>query len=243
MNDYICKYHPAHGFASSLFNEYLAASLLKVWGLTVPDFAFVKVKTEHIAQIDLPNHLFERLCFGSKYQGAYNEVDKFFISTPYIKKENESGLISFLKIALFDLWLSNEDRHFDNFNLLYNYRSNVFVPIDHVCCFNGNNLDKVAYPIGDNESLLSTPFLSHFFSRTLQQYRRQIRLKIVKEFKLDINRCHEKLNDILTQTPLDWQPDIDILRQRLLFLFSEPWISECLTNFNRLFEIYSVPKK
>lgn len=243
MNDYVCKYSPTFGFSSSLFNEYIAASLLKIWGLPVPDFAFVKIKTEHTNRINFPNHYFDKICFGSKFQGAFIEVDKFFIFTPYIKKEQEAGILSFLKIALFDLWLCNEDRQFENFNLLYDINSNIFVPIDHVCCFNSNSLDKKAELIGDNESLLSSPFLSRFFSRTLQQYRKQIRLDIINDFKFDVNRCHEKLDDILSQTPLDWAPDIDFLRQRLLFFFSEPWISECLNNFNRLFEIYSTPKK
>ncbi len=243
MNDYVCKYFTSFGFASSLFNEYLAASFLKIWEVPVPDFAIVKVKTEHTKRINFPIHYFDKSCFGSKFQGGFKEVDKFFITMPQVLKINETTLNSFLKIALFDLWLCNEDRHHENFNLLYDIKSNLFVPIDHVCCFNSNSLDKEAYPISDNESLLSSPFLSRFFSRPLQQNRKQIRLKITKEFKLDVNRCHEKLDDILSQTPLDWKPDIDFLRQRLLFFFSEPWISQCLNNFNRLFEIYSTQKK
>lgn len=242
MNDYVCKYHKSNGFASTLFNEYIAASFLKIWKLAVPDFAFVKVKNEHIRQIQMPYHYFDMLCYGSRYEINMPEVDKLFLLTPYVKKSNESGLISFLKIALFDIWLCNEDRHYNNFNLLYDLKNNVFVPIDHVFCFNSNNLPMQPELISDNESILNTPFVSHFFSRTLQQEKRLIRLRIVDDFKNDIHNCREALDDILFHTPLGWLPDKSFLRHQLLLYFSEQWISDCLNHFNCLFEINSVKK-
>jgi hypothetical protein len=76
---------------------------------------------------------------------------------------------SFLKIGLFDIWMSNEDRHYENFNLLYNLKEKRYVPIDHAMCFNSGNLDKAPSLIGNNESILTSPFVNRFFYRPLQQ--------------------------------------------------------------------------
>jgi hypothetical protein len=54
-NDYVCKYFTGKGFASGLFNEYLATSFLKLWNVNVPDFAFVRVQKDHLDVSALPN--------------------------------------------------------------------------------------------------------------------------------------------------------------------------------------------
>jgi hypothetical protein len=235
MNYYVCKYFNGVGFAGSLFNEYIAASFLKLWDLQVPDFAVVEVDSQHLVQTDLPKHFFNMPCFGSFYHGNFPEVDKFMIDNKYLRKNNKTALYSFLKIGIFDIWMCNEDRSFNNFNLLYNTSENVFVPIDHVCCFNGNNLDKEHYPISDNESILDSPFLSRFFSRNLQQLKSDIRLEILNDFKSCVKLCNVQLDNILNSAPLEWNTKPDYLRQRLRFLFSENWIKQCENQFNRIF--------
>ncbi|NVN95226.1 MAG: hypothetical protein HXX18_08085 [Bacteroidetes bacterium] len=238
LNYYVCKYHKDAGFPFHLFNEYIAASFLQIWTLAVPEFAFVQINKTHTLQTAYPHYYFETIGFGSKYMGDFKEVDKLFIETPVIKKDNETGRNSFLRIALFDIWLSNEDRSFNNFNLLYNFKENIFVPIDHASCFNGNNLDKEPYLITHNESILSSPFLNRFFDRNLQTNSNNIRLSIIDEFKINVSRCHDELDNILSETPLSWKADTDFLRDRLFFLFSEQWTKACLDYFTELFFLH-----
>ena len=235
LNYYVCKYNKGLGFPWGLFNEYIAASFLKIYQLPVPDFAFVKIKEEHVIDIEYPYHYFNQLCFGSKYMGNFTEVDKLFLETPIIRKDNETGRNSYLKIALFDIWMCNEDRHFENFNLLYNLKENTFVPIDHVFCFNSNNLDKEPYLISENESILSNPFLNRFFDRNLQTISDNIRLGIINEFKLNVSRCYEELNNILAKTPITWEPDTGFLETRLHFLFTDEWIETCINHFTKIY--------
>ncbi len=237
LNYYICKYHTNAGFPFSLFNEYLAACFLKIWELPVPEFAFVKIKREHIFLTEYPYHYFDKICFGSKYYGEFKEVDKLFLETPLIRKENLSGRDSFLKIALFDIWLSNEDRHYENFNLLYSLKTNQFIPIDHVYCFNSINLDKEPCLICENESILSTPFLNRFFSRPLQHNLNEIRLKIIDDFTFNVKQCHENLDNILANIPLAWEPDRGFLKSRLEFYFTKPWLQSCVDFFTTLFTL------
>lgn len=235
LNYYVCKYHTGQGFPFTLFNEYIAARFLQIWQLPVPKFAFIEINHEHLKQIPYPVHFFEKPCFGSLFMGDFKEVDKIFLETPLVKKENVSGRDSFLKIALFDIWMCNEDRHYDNFNLMYNLKKNVFVPIDHVYCFNTVNLDKEPYLISENESILSTPFINRFFDRDLQTKMNEVRLKIVDELKINAKNCYDELDSILSEIPLSWQPSPDYLKSRLQFLFSEQWLKSCHDYFTRLF--------
>lgn len=235
LNYYVCKYRTGAGFPFLLFNEYIAARFLQIWNLPVPDFAFVEISREHVNQTLLPYHFFDLPAFGSRFMGDFTEVDKFFIETPIIRKNNTSGRDSFLKIALFDIWLCNEDRHYDNFNLLYNLKENLFVPIDHAFCFNSSNLDKEPYLLSDNASILSTPFLNRFFDRTLQTKPNDIRLQIVEEFKFYAGICYDEIDKILNEVPPAWNSDTEFLREQLQFFFSKQWLKGCIDKFTSLY--------
>ena len=68
--------------------------------------------------------------------------------------------IDLLKIAFFDLWFANEDRNWNNFNLLTHPVKKGFeiVPIDHGACFNTTSFSNQhpLFQIADNESLISS---------------------------------------------------------------------------------------
>ncbi len=71
----------------------------------------------------------------------------------------------------------------------------------------------------------------------MQPKSNDIRLQIIEDFKINLKYCHEKLDDILAQTPLAWNPDTDFLKTRLELLFTEQWIKQCLEYFTELFTI------
>ena len=118
MQDYVCKY-ALNGNATNLLCEYLAASFLKLWELPVPDFCFVQVNYEHVQQLGIPKHVIEKTCFGSKFSKSYVELN-LFNDEPDLKKQTGyiAHKMNLLKIALFDIWLANEDRNHNNLNLI-----------------------------------------------------------------------------------------------------------------------------
>ena len=66
----------------------------------------------------------------------------------------------FLKIALFDIWAFNEDRHQGNYNLMIDTtQNNKFIPIDHATIFNSNTIEHESYHISYYESLIASPLL------------------------------------------------------------------------------------
>ncbi len=237
INDYVCKYYTGTGSANSLFNEYLAAQFLKIWGLKVPDFQFVRIIQEHLKQLSFPFHYFDYPCFGSLYNGDLKELDRFFVDLTIPKELLDSLLKEFLKIGLFDIWLSNEDRHFENMNLMYDIDNKIFVPIDHVQIFNSDTLDREAAQLTDSDSILTSGFMTGLFSRTLQQNFRNIRLTIENEFARDIKLCHDHLEDILSQVPLEWNIDAHFIISRLELFFSDAWHDKCMTSFNTFVQL------
>lgn len=229
---YICKYFEGTGMAFSLFNELISAAFLKLWQLPVPDFAFVKIKEEHILQTGYPKHWFDKPAFGSSFRGHCKEVDMFFQESPLLPRDHPPAYHSFLKIGLFDIWISNEDRNFNNTNLLFDPEKKIFIPIDHVQIFNGNNLGEKPALITPDESILTSPLLKRLFSRNLQKNISKILTDITDDFYKYTAACHYKLNNILALLPEEWLLDPSRLRSGMAYLFTDKWKERSLETFH-----------
>ncbi len=59
-----------------------------------------------------------------------------------------------LLIALFNLWVANEDRNWNNANLLYDVNSNNLIAIDHGCILNTATFDYNLSLLTQNETIL-----------------------------------------------------------------------------------------
>jgi len=233
---YVCKYYTGgSGPANNLFNEVLAASFLRIWNLPVPDFATVTIQRQHIGNLGFPYHYFEAPCFGSRFMADFKEVDKVFMGMPKSRFKNPDTVMGFIWIALFDIWLCNEDRNHNNFNLLYDAEKNTFVPIDHVNIFNGLNIDKTSYLIAENESILSSPLFPLFFFGNLQPKQKHFRSNIEKTFKSHVKNCEKSLPQILHSLPDQWRLDLPFISERLSFFYSDEWLMKSLNHFFELF--------
>ena len=137
----------------------------------------------------------------------------------------------FLKIGLFDIWLSNEDRNFGNMNLMLDVESINFIPIDHVQVFNSNSIDKEPVQITEDESILTSPLMSKNFLRTLQQNCENLRTTSISEFSRDLNLCHENIDKIFQNVPPEWSIDPLFIQSRLNYYFSKEWQEKSLSTF------------
>jgi hypothetical protein len=144
---------------------------------------------------------------------------------------------SILSIAIFDLWIANEDRTGNNYNLLFNPIEKVFIPIDHVMAFNGNNLDKEPYPLTMEDSILNSSLVQRLFFRTLQPERDELRLRIINDFTNDVAQCHKHLSTFLQHVPEAWNISLADVNERLRFLFSNEWTGQCSDLFSRYLQI------
>ncbi len=240
MNDYVCKYNRNPGTeATKLFHEYLAGCFGRLWGLGIPEFKIVHVDPLHIIEHEyLQPAFFRTPCFGSRYNNRFSEIDAFYgVRLPSIRKQF-GHRDEFFKIALFDIWLANEDRNFNNYNLLIDIENqNRFIPIDHDAIFNTGNLKNGLELLSCNETLVSTDITSRLFSA--RELRDQKYIEGIKnEYYLCTSVCKQKLKLILSEVPKEWKIDISDYRNLLeTNLFNDRWIDRCFKHLTELIQV------
>lgn len=239
---YVCKY-VRYAPAEKLFLEYLITNFATIWQLQIPEYKFVKLKPEHIpdeiASEFLKTKQVIQPVFGALYLQYARDIDNYFATL-----NNEPSFIStiqnpfdLLKIALFDIWLSNEDRNFNNYNLLLNPKEegNYFYVIDHEKCFNSNVLKYGVYHISFNETILDTEVcemvLNHKPLSATENYVQELE----KEYYICVQQCKEMLKNIVEEVPKSWGIDIEaqfgLIMQNI---FTEEWIKstfECFKEY------------
>ncbi len=234
INYYVCKY----GKVNDLFNEYLAASFCEIWDIPVPNFCFVKVKPEHVPE-GYSKKSFEKTCYGSFYLEYAKDVNAFL--TTWGGNSYELNKIVnqdvWLKIGLFDLWLSNEDRNHNNANLLINSDESGYkvVAIDHVNIFNTSSLERGLYQLNEDDSIILTDYTKMFFKRGVKL--NELTDNLEKSFYVYTRKCLRNLKRILSKVPADW--NIDVLAKETLirqYLFNNEWEKQTIESFRFILE-------
>lgn len=203
--------------------------------------AFVKVQRDHVPIGELPNRIgydhFSVPAFGIQKHPSAEEVGLAFAQkTDYQIRQIEKD--EFLKIALFDLWLANEDRHQGNYNLMLAAPEESpaggtflrFMPIDHQMIFNSGEMDETIVLLTEDESLLQ----STAFDRL---YRSKTKLKTAAKTIVDlfpgwVQACHAHLGSILASIPKTWGIDLPFLSGYLdQCLFDPEWVEKVKAAF------------
>jgi hypothetical protein len=238
VNDYVCKY-PKSNPASDLFNEYIAVEFLRTWQLRVPDAALIDIKPEHVPTDFISNTIqpiyFRKPCFGSKYSAYAKDIDPSIgvirDDAKMIRKIRDKS--DLLKIALFDLWMANEDRNHNNYNLLLSTEPDFyFLPIDHEKCLNSNSLapNRGLVMLTEEETLINTDLAKLTF-RNSKSLKNEID-EIIVNYYLWVSECQNSLENIVNAMPEQWgiakETKIALLNSSL---FHENWIAECEETF------------
>lgn len=236
MNGYVCKYGTGIGFAKRLYCEYLSAQFLSRWQLPIPNFAFVTINPEHIpTHFNIAHTSFTQTGFGVQYNRSYNELTHLntlnnvtAFKQPLIKQ-------TFLKIALFDCWLANEDRNNNNYNLMFDiaYNNNLVV-IDHEGIFNSRIFEQPIYSLNYNDSLLSSVFAQKLFSK--KDFTNEFITDLETYFYLCLQNCEQDVNLILQNVPKNWEIDTELVVKKISEIFSESWKKETLTTFKNFIQ-------
>lgn len=230
IEDWVCKYDQS---VNSLFNEFIASRFLNLWGLSTPPMSLVTVLPEHIPNTMIGGRLqtrfFQKHCFGSKLLLHAKEVDEFFeiFKSNYYELAKINSREDFLKIGLFDLWISNEDRNHNNYNLILKPEQDgtyTFNAIDHVACFNSGGLNMPLYHLTQDETLLTTDAAKILFSKGVKLNAALDNL--AEDLYLCSNECHENLEDILADLPDSWGIDRAQVRNYIEQIFDKNWLQQ-----------------
>lgn len=238
-NSYICKYTRYSGSANKLVCELMGAIFAKSWMLNTPEFAIVKVEPEHVPYT-MSGSFFSKPILGSLQYP--NVVDITSATIPLITP-SEKLCRQLMHIALFDLWLSNEDRNANNANLMYDMVNDDIIAIDYGCCFNTATFDYPLSLLTESESILCSDLFLHLSKVTSRERILQMADVLLNiEFHSYIHDCQTGL--VVAQwddeanaelecdyIPSAWNIDRTRLANKIEELLSEEWIKRVKTSF------------
>jgi hypothetical protein len=210
------------------------ACFLGCWQFNQAPFALVQVRPEHIpVDLTIPKNRFDAPCFGlQKIQNAF-DLNKATEGILINSREKDVLKASVLKLAFFDIWTSNEDRHSNNYNLLAQFINNKYIlyPIDHEACFNSQNLERGLFSITYEDSLIYSTFFRNLFKAN--KFRNKQRIENLKQsFYLCALNCRQHINFYLQGVPQEWNVDIATKETELSrFLLNDKWYEECWHTF------------
>ena len=240
FNDYVCKY-PRGVPTFALLAEYLGYQYAKLWQLNVPDAVFIKVLKEHFIAhgSSLQPRYFQNTCFGSLYDKnsiLFDQLSSQVLSeSPYSAKKVKNWE-SLLYVSLFDIWIANEDRNFNNSNLLLNAstpnQSNIVV-IDHNACFKSCIFDSDGWKnstLTENESLIYSDIFKLYVKK--EAVSKDSINEIIEKFYFYVEECRINTKEILNAIPKDWEIDIKDIHDFLKStIFDKTWLVKCCSTY------------
>lgn len=140
LDVYFVKYNRTASEIDGLIAEIVCHFLAKRLHLETPDIAYVEIGNHPIPEnFQFSNHITQgKIAFGSKKaQNVVNELTQL----DFVFSKHEFNRIEFpehlLRIGLFDLWIGNNDRSAQNYNLfLTRGKTQKLVVFDHFEAFN-----------------------------------------------------------------------------------------------------------
>ena len=233
---YYVKYLSGKSFNKNEINclvfEMICTALLKRLHIPVPDQALVTIDANSFAPgqlvINKRNAKDGVIAWGSKEiprADLIKEIEQIRNKKDFNKLCNPEDLI---RIAIFDLWVDNADRHSGNYNLLLNMDEGMLkiVAIDHAFTFGGlkgmNIFNTTSEP-----NTYKKLIVSQYFRSAVKHFNRKQRLEIATQFISLLEELEIKnlINEVFTQIPKKW--DINpMLKKRIIdFLKSEQRIN------------------
>jgi len=234
FHSYICKYRSPS--PQMLVKEFLASHFLSIWGILTPEIALVKIFPQHLPLNKLGSRQslqdFSGFCFGSRIMANVEDMrPDFAVNSLHLDKTIHRT--DWLQIALFDIWLANEDRTSNNLNLLlqgFEAGPRRLVAIDHAAIFNTGFLIRELVPLTLEDSILYAPIVHSLFKKSLKS-REEVE-RILVHFESVIPLCKNELGNIIEAIPDDWLNNkSNFLERCTKSLFSEEWLKTVSNTF------------
>jgi hypothetical protein len=232
LDVYFVKYNRTVSEIDGLIAEIVCHFLAKRIHLETPDIAYVEIGNHPVPEnFQFRNHMRHgKIAFGSKKaQKVVNELTQL----DFIFSKHEFNRIEFpehlLRIGLFDLWIGNNDRSAQNYNLfLTRGKTQKLVVFDHFEAFN-KIADHSLKKISTEMDVYSNGFLSTNYAYEMLGWVSKGNLYDEMENffttidDIDINQL---LRSICQTYPKTWNVDEDPMDYILRFLTSEERLQE-----------------
>ena len=230
LNEYICKYMRSSATPYKLVCEIIGAVLASEWELRIPKFALIQILPEHWTPFRTIN--LSAPAFGSQVQKSVIDVTSSWNDSILISTSLQQQI---LKISLFDIWVANEDRNWNNANLMYDTKSNALIVIDHGCILNTATFDYKLSLLTENESILYSELAHAILKELSTEISTRLLSELEDNFKSIRYRKDEIIEKILEFIPANWNVSIDMVYSKMNQLFDQKWMDDCWKTFIEYF--------
>ena len=224
---YICKYMRSSAtIAYKLACEYIGAKLAAIWKINTPPVALVNILPAHWETVNV-THSLSAPAIG--FQKLENVID----ITPTFTQiaANKKTLMQLLKIALFDFWITNEDRTYNNANLLYDLENEDLVSIDYGGIFNNVSFDYSSEQLTETDSILCADLSAHLLaSVTIKDIESALPI-LQTEYLRSVNTTRKQINSISHEMPKEWALPTNKIVGKLTELVEYQWVEDTWNNF------------
>lgn len=227
LNTYVCKYMRSSSGSYKLSCELIGGLIARLIGIVTPNIAFIQIRPEDWHHAGTIN--FSAPAIGSQFLSETTDITSI---TYNILKQNETEVIDLLKIALFDLWIGNEDRNYNNANLIYDIKNQRIVAIDHGCIFNTATFDYELTLLTSNESILNSDLASYLFQGYNIEKIQKLKNEVIDAFHRSLIYYPNQIGKILSLIPDAWNISLERIQQKLLELKDEEWIKRVIDAFD-----------
>lgn len=213
--------------------EMLCTAILQELKIPVPDQSLVKISGESLdsKRLKVNKRTLKPgvIGWGSKeikYSDIVSEFACIQSRDDFNRYLNPEDLI---RIAIFDLWIDNSDRHEKNYNLLtVKHGSQIqIIPIDHAFAFGGLNgmhiFNETHLPDSHNK-LITSPYFHSFMAFISVKER----IKIAKSFLTLLTNFDiiQLADEVFKNIPPTWEIDFQLKKRIVAFLQSESRMNE-----------------
>lgn len=228
---YYVKYRSGKSLDKNEINclvfEMICTALLKRLQIPVPNQALVTINPNSFVPGQLiTNKKYVKdgvIAWGSEeipQTDLIKEIEQIYRKKEFNKLGNPEDLI---RIAIFDMWVDNADRHSGNYNLLLSMEDGKLkiITIDHAFTFGGlrgmNIFNATSAPTSYKKLIES-----QYFRSAVKHFNRSQRLEIASQFvsllsDLDIENL---INDVFVQIPTEWNINTTLEQRVIDFLQS-----------------------
>lgn len=224
---YICKYmRPNDTISYKLACEFMGVVYAETWKINTPPFALVQIMPAHWMSVSVSHSSSAPTIGFKKLEGVIDITPSSFRQV----EANVATLYQLLKIALFDFWIANEDRTYNNANLLYDIENGRLVSIDYGGILNNVTLDFSLSQLTETDSILCADIFAHI-NKHVSQKQLSDAIELLKQDYLQcINRSKKQIL-YLTNMPTEWAVPSVKIENKVAELFAPSWIDSTWQNF------------
>ena len=234
---YVTKCIQTNSIDYYIINEFFCHYLLKCWSLQTPDIAAIKINKnnlpDNISARHKP-HYYDTICFGSQLHDNVIELQSFITSSKKVSQKRISNAHDIFLIALFDIWVQNEDRKPTNNNLILvpNKNKLILTAIDHAYSFSSldyPSLKTNSLSFSYNDSILHSDFGTSFVK--LCNINKAWFDDSSKLYYLCIEKSKAEFYSIANAVPQELKFSADLQKCLYDFLFNEERIKQAFFLF------------